>query len=685
MTNRSLLTIVTIAMLAATSARADEGMWPLEAFPAELVAQKYGFSPSREWLDKVRLSSARLAQGCSGSFVSAQGLVMTNHHCAHECVEQLSSGSKDMVQAGFYARTEQDERACPALEVNRLVAVRDVTQAIAAATAGKSGQAYSQAKKAAKTQLEGGCAASDDLRCEVVELYHGGQYRLYQYRRYQDVRLVFAPELAAAFFGGDPDNFNFPRYDLDVAFLRVYESGKPAKIDTHFAFSKQGAAEGELTFVSGHPGQTSRELTVAELAFTRDVRLPRTLLRLAELRGLLTEFQKRGKEQKRTSGGMLFGIENAFKAYRGEHEALLDTRFFDSRVRAESDFRTRLAAGKDKTVLGQWDAIGSALASYRDIYDAYSAFERGRGFDSELFRIARNLVRSAEELPKQNELRLREYTDAALPQLKQELFSPAPISEELEIAVFAFSLGKLRETLGVDDPRVRSVLGKKSPERLAAELVRGTGLRNVAMRKKLFEGGRAALAASRDPMIALAKLVDPAARALRKTYEDEIESALDKGHTEIARARFAVYGTRLYPDATFTLRLSYGAVQGWVERGARVRPFTTFAGAFERHTGDDPFALPRTWLAAKNKLALTTPLNFVTNNDIIGGNSGSPVLNKNAEIVGLVFDGNIHSLGGDYGFDEQQNRAVAVHSSAILEALDQIYGATRLASELRGQ
>lgn len=690
---------------------ADEGMWPLEAFPSEVVAQRYGFRPSREWLDNVRLASARLAQGCSASFVSDQGLVLTNHHCARRCIEQLSTAGNDLSVRGFSAAAPAQERKCPALEVNRLESVRDVTAAMVEATRDKSGQAYADAKRARQATLERECASSDALRCDVVELYHGGQYRLYQYRRFQDVRLVFAPEEAAAFFGGDPDNFNFPRYDLDVALLRVYDNGAPARVQNYFKFSQEGAAAAELTFVSGHPGRTSRELTVAELEFARDVQLPRALLRIAELRGLLTEFQRRGTEARRISQGTLFSLENSLKAYRGRHQALLDAAFFASEVRAEQQLRQRMAASAVAKAPAQktpaqntpaqntpaqklpaqnppataqpWDAIAGAVAVYREIFDPYELLERGRGFDSELFRIARALVRAAEELPKPTEARLREFNDAALPQLKQELFSTAPIHNALEVATFGFSLGKLREILGADDPLVKSVLGKKSPTTLATDFIKRTRLGDVAQRKKLFEGGRAAIDASQDPLIVLARLVDGDARKWRKRFETEVDGVLTKAHAEIAKARFAAYGTSLYPDATFTLRLSYGSVQGWTERGVKVPPFTTFAGAFERHTGEDPFALPKSWLAAERKIALQTPLNFVTDNDIIGGNSGSPVINKNAEVVGLIFDGNIHSLGGEYGFDPRTNRAVAVHSSAILEALDHIYGAPRIAAELR--
>jgi Peptidase S46 len=664
-------------------AQADEGMWLVNDFPSERVAQKYGFKPDSAWLDKVRLSSARLAQGCSASFVSQHGLVMTNHHCAHRCIEQLSSKGQDFIANGFAAATEAAEKRCPALEVNQLVAITDVTEPMRSALANKSGNEFSSAKKAQEAKLEKACATSAELRCDVVELYNGGRYHLYQYKRYQDVRLVFAPELAAAFFGGDPDNFNFPRYDLDVAFLRIYSDGKPAKVDNYFPFSEHGAAENELTFVSGHPGHTSREFTVAQLLFERRVRLPRRLAALSELRGQLTEFEHRGAEQKRYSHSVLFGVENSLKALTGRQAALLDPALIEAKRADERTLRARMTADKRPGFAGAFATVDRALKTYADIFDGLEVLERGLETNGDLLGIASRLLRAADELPKPNEARLREYTDSALPQLQQALFSPAPIHADFEILRLTFGLTKLRELLGADDPRVRLLLGKKSPETLATELVRGTGLADVALRKKLFEGGKAAVDASHDPLIAFVRLVDPEARALRKRYEDEVDAVLSKAHEAIATLRFESHGTDVYPDATFTLRLSYGAVRGWVDRGKPVPPFTTFAGAFERATGEDPFALPKRWLAAKPKLKLDTELNFVTTNDIIGGNSGSPVINKNAEIVGLIFDGNISSLGGEYGFDERVNRAVAVHSSGLLEALSNIYDAKRIADELR--
>ncbi|HKU40519.1 MAG TPA: S46 family peptidase [Polyangiales bacterium] len=671
-------------LLACTGvARADEGMWLPNAFPSAQVGKKYGFAPDQAWLDHVRLGSARLAQGCSGSFVSRDGLVMTNHHCAHECIQQLSGAKRDYVAQGFYAQRLDQELRCPALEINQLVSIEDVTQTMAAAVAGKSGAAYSDAKKAEQAKLEKSCAKSDELRCEVVELYHGARSHLYTYRRYQDVRVVFVPELAIAFFGGDPDNFNFPRYDLDVAFLRIYSGGKPAQLDHFLPFSAQGAQPDQLVFTSGHPGSTSRELAVSELLFERRVRLPRRLWLLSELRGELTEFARRGPEQRRISGGELFGIENAIKAFKGRLDALLDGELIAQKRTAEQALRKRLAGDKRPGFANAYASIDKAVALTAEVYDHYDMLERGRGMPGTLFDIARALLRAADELPKPNEARLPEFTDAALPGLKQELFSSAPIYPELEILELTFGLTKLREILGPDDPVVRKVLGKKSPAKLAAELVRGTTLAELSTRKKLFEGGKAAVDASRDPLIALARSVDADARAVRKRVETEIDPVLDRAHEAIATARFEAYGTSVYPDATFTLRFSYGAVRGWIEHGLAVPPFTRIRGAFERDTGEDPFALPQSWLRKREKLNLDTPFNFVTTNDIVGGNSGSPVIDKNAEIVGLIFDGNIHSLGGEYGFDESKNRAVAVHSAAIVESLRVIYGAQRIADELR--
>ncbi|HZI15225.1 MAG TPA: S46 family peptidase [Myxococcus sp.] len=678
---------VIATLLGAAPALADEGMWTYNNFPSAKVKEKYGFEPTQQWLDKVRLSSARLAGGCSASFVSPTGLVMTNHHCARGCIEQLSTAKQDYIANGFYAKTQAEEKQCPAMEINQLVEITDVTDTLNQATQGMSGKQYADTLKAKMSELEQACSGGDaKVRCDTVTLYQGGKYNLYKYRRFQDVRLVMAPEHAIAFFGGDPDNFEFPRYDLDVTFLRIYQDGKPADTSAnYFKWSEKSVKEGDLTFVSGHPGRTSRGLTIAELEFNRDVSLPRTLMYMSELRGMVSEFQKRGPEQKRISNNLLFGVENGLKASKGRLEALLDKDFFAQKVAAEQELRKKVDANPEmkKKYGAAWDEIAKAQKELRNIRSELSFIEGGQGLSSQLFSIARTLVRASEELPKDNGQRLREFNQAGLPALKAQLLSPAPIYPELEITRLSFGLTKLREELGADHPFVKKVLGKESPEKLAARLVKGSKLRDVKVRQQLFDGGKAAVDASKDPMIQIAKLVDPDARAIRKQYEENIEAVIRKNSELVAKAKFEVYGTNQYPDATFSLRLSYGSVKGYTEDGKKVEPITQLAGTFERHTGEDPFALPQSWLKSQKILNGSTGMNFVTTNDIIGGNSGSPMVNKDAEIVGLVFDGNIQSLGGEYGFDESVNRTVSVHSDAIIESLQKIYGPTRVLEELR--
>ncbi|GAC1600916.1 MAG: S46 family peptidase [Myxococcales bacterium] len=673
-------------LVAAPALHADEGMWTYDNFPKEKVRQKYGFAPGDDWLAAARLSSVRLAGGCSGSFVSPDGLVMTNHHCAHSCIEQLSTKEKDFVKSGFTARTAGDEVKCPEIELNQLLQITDVTDKVNAATQGKQGQEYATAQKAALANLEKACANGDDkVRCDVVTLYHGGVYSLYKYRRFQDVRLVFAPEFAIAFFGGDPDNFNFPRYDLDVSFIRAYEDGKPYHPQHYFKFSQAGAKEGDLTFVSGHPGGTDRDLTVAQLSYQRDVALPERLFQLAEYRGALSMFPRRGPEQYRIAEAELFGVENGFKALKGRFEALVDEKLVKEKAAREAALRRTVEANAElkASAGGAWAEIERVENEFKLRRKDYAQIEGGAAFGSKLFRFARLLARAADELPKANETRLKEFRESALPQLRQALFSKAPIYDELEIFRLSYTLTKMRETLGADHPFVRKVLGKKSPDELAQELIAGTKLKDAALRQQLFEKGKQAVDASQDPLVRLARAIDPEARALRKWHDEVIEPRETRATEAIAKARFQVEGKSNYPDATFTLRLSYGAVKGYDENGRRVNPITTFAGAFDRATGRDPFKLPDSWLNAKARLGMGTPFNVATTNDIIGGNSGSPVFNKNLEVVGLIFDGNIQSLGGDYGFDETVNRAVAVESVALTEALDKIYGATRLVQELK--
>jgi hypothetical protein len=675
-----------ILLLAPSLASADEGMWTFNNFPAAKVSQAYGFSPDQKWLDHVRLSSIRLARGCSASLVSKDGLVMTNHHCAHSCIEQLSTSARDYVQTGFYAKEAKDEVKCPDMEANQLVQITDVTERVKAALAGKDGKAFSDALKAVEADIAKECTGgSDTLRCDVVDLYHGGIYNLYKYRRYQDLRLVFAPEFAIAFFGGDPDNFEFPRYDLDVSFVRIYDQGKPLDSSANYLpFAKEDAKDGDLTFVSGHPGNTDRLDTVAELEFARDIKLPATVNYLAELRGVLEQFSEQGAEQRRIADSKLFFTENSYKALKGQFEALTDPGFMKSKHDDEAVLKAKVEADPQmKADYGAaWDNIRTAVDHAKLIRDRYNMLEAGRGFDSELFHDARALVRYAEESAKPDNQRLREYTDANFPATKQGLLSSAPIYPEFEKTTLRFSLMTVQRLLGPDDPTVKTIFGAKSPGDLAAELVDKTGLKDLGVRKKLLDGGAAAILASKDPMILFAKLVDGDARAVRKDFEDNVDAPLVKNSGLLAQARFKLYGTSVDPDATFTLRLSYGSVKGYDQKGGHVAPFTTMAGAFDRATGATPFKLPESWLTAKSKINPDQKFDFCTTNDIIGGNSGSPVINKNAEVVGLIFDGNIQSLGGDFGYDGSVNRAVAVNSGALREALAKIYHADRVVTEL---
>lgn len=682
-----MLGIVFLVLTTTPFLHAEEGMWTFNNFPSATLRQKYGFAPTQSWLDEVRLSSVRLTEGCSASFVSPNGLVMTNHHCVAGCVQELSTAEKNYLATGYSAASPEEEKPCPQQEANVLIEITDVTARLAGKTQGLSDRAANDARKAETARIEKECATTESLRCEVVSLYGGGAYDLYKYQRYQDVRLVFAPEKAAAFFGGDPDNFMFPRYNLDASFLRVYDNGQPLKTAHRLKWSPSGPKEGDLTFVSGHPGGTDRQMTIAQLEAERDFFQPIALLYLAEYRGMLGQYQARGEEQRRTAEDELGSVENSLKAYKGEFGALLDAGFFQQKRAAEREFQNRVSANPAlKSAYGKvWEEIAAATRRRRELHLPYIYLEGRYGFRSDLYRHARRLVRMAAEFQKPNEQRLEGYTDSRKPELRQATLSTAPVYPELEIEQLTFSLTKMREALGPDDLTLRVLFGKRSPREIATDVVKGTALGDPAVRKKLFEGGAIALERSQDPMIALAKLVDTFARKVRKQFEDEVESALVRGQEKLAKARFAVFGKSIYPDATFTLRLSYGSVKGWVENGRPVPPFTTFGGAFDRHTGREPFALPPSWLNTKDQLNLSTPFNFVSTNDVIGGNSGSPVIDRDRQVVGLIFDGNIHSLGGNYGFDPALNRSVAVHSSAILEALEKVYKARRVLEELKGR
>lgn len=676
--------IVLICLLVTAVAGAAEGMWTLDNLPRAALKSRYGFEPSRQWADKAMRASVRLAQGCSGSFIAPDGLAMTNHHCAMRCIEQLSSADHNYLRDGYLASTRDRELKCPELEFQRLEEIRDVTAEVKAATQGKSGEFFKSAINATKARLSSACVAGDKSRthCEVVELYRGGLYHLYRYHRFQDVRVIWAPEQGIAFFGGDPDNFNFPRYDLDATLLRAYEGGKPAKVKDYFRVKAAGAEEGELVFTLGHPGSTQRELTTAQLTTLRDRNYLRELQFNSELRGMLDQYRKSGAEPARVAAGDVFSLENTIKARRGAMAALQDPELWRDKQEREASLQSYVAQRTELTdAKNAWSDIARAEAVYRDIDREYFFLESARGFFSKYFTFARVLVRGAAERAKPDAERLPEYSDAKLPAREQSLFSTAPIYPDYEKVKLAWSLTKLREWLGADHPLVRQLLGQSSPEQVAAGLVDGTQLGDPAVRKALWNDP-AAVAASNDPFIRFTATVESAARAVRERYDNEVDAVSQRAGQAIAAARFAQLGAGVAPDATFTLRLSYGEVRGWTEAGKAVAPFTDIDGAFARHTGVDPFALPDSWLQNKERLTGAKRLNFVTTNDIIGGNSGSPLVNRNGEVVGLIFDGNIHSLGGGFWYDERLNRAVAVHPAVILESLSKLYGADRLVKEI---
>lgn len=688
-------TLIAAVIFTGSAAHADEGMWTLNNFPKAAVKQKYGVDISDTWLAHTQRSITRHESGCTGSFISAQGLVLTNHHCVMECLSEISSSDHDYVENGYNAtdRTQGNsgERKCPTEMLSVLIDTENVTDKVNAATAGLADAKANEARKQALSRLEAQCTSASKrnrktgpLACESVTLYQGGQYFLYKYKRYDDVRLVFAPDNAIAAFGGDPDNFNFPRWCLDFSLLRVYENGKPARTPNHLPWRVEGPAAGEPVFVAGHPGTTNRSFTVSQLKFQRDVSVPSFISRNSELRGRLIQWGKSGEEPLRIIQDTLMGYENSLKVYRGFQLALNDDALFAHKAEQEQELRTRAAANAalDSKIGSAWDDISNAEDRYRQIYDRYLFLESGSGFNTKLFTYARQLVRGAAERPKPNELRLREYADSNLPKIAGNLLATTPVHPDFEQLTLSFSLDKLREILGPDDPVVRRLLSSESPDSLASSLITNSQLADPAVRKALWDGGSAAVEASTDPMIVLARQIDPDARAVRKIYEDEVQAPVASGQERIAKARFAVLGTDIYPDANFTLRVSYGAVQGWKEKGQDVPPFTQLSRLYERTTGKDPFRLTQAWLDARGKLDPNTAFNYVTTNDIVGGNSGSPLIDAQGRLVGLAFDGNIHSIAGSYWYDGRVNRAVAVHPAIIIKALRDVYGAGSIADEI---
>ncbi len=686
MTKRAVLLLSLLAFGLGTFSYADEGMWLFNAFPKDKVQAKYGWAPDQAWLDHVRLSSARAPNG-SSSFVSADGLIFTNHHIAQGCIHDLSTGGKDYMKDGFYAATQAEEAKCPGMEFLVLQGIEDVTAKVnGAVQPNMSTSDAGKAQRQTMAALEKQCS-SGDIRCDVVTLYSGAMYNLYKYKKYDDIRLVFAPEFSIAFFGGDPDNFEYPRYDLDISFFRAYENGKPASTPNFLKWQPNGASEGELTFVSGHPGRTGRLLTMDQMGFLRDYQFPLQLESYKRRIDVLKKFSAQSPENEREAQSDMFGLQNSQKAVTGYLGGLTDKDLMAGKAADEKNLQQFVNGDPTrKQEFGDpWSQISKAVDVQKQTYKQLLYLDAMGGFRGDLARYARMIVRSAEQKQKPNNERIRQYTDSQLPTLETQLFSTAPIYKNLDQVLLAESLGEMRDVLGADNPDVQKALAGKSPEQRATDAIAGTKLDDVAYRKQLYAGGAAAVNASTDPMIVMMRDVEPDAAAIHERDEDQVQAVLRQSGGQIGKALFAQKGLSVPPDATFTLRLSYGPVEGYKLDGKDVAWFTTMGGAYEHaaeHGSKPPYELPESWIKSKSAINLKTVYDTVSTSDIIGGNSGSPVINKAGEVVGIIFDGNIQSLAWNFAYTDKVARAVEVDSRSITESLKDIYHANALLTEL---
>jgi hypothetical protein len=675
-----MICLTAILASSLSSARGDEGMWLFNDLPMELLKERYGFEPSPEWSEHLMKSSVRFNVGGSASFISSTGLVLTNHHVGSDTLFKLSTPERNIMEVGFLAKTPDQELKAPDLELNQLVNIKDVTDIVkASVTAEMTTEQALAARRAVIAKIEKDALDESGLKSTVTTLYGGGRYHLYQYKKYTDVRLVWAPETAIAFFGGDADNFEYPRYCLDATIFRVYEDGKPAKIEHFLKWSADGPQENEVAFVSGNPGRTSRIFTIDALKYQRDLNLPYIMASLRRQEILLQQYSLRGKENARRARDELFGVQNSRKARLGMLAGLQDPQVLADKAAAEAKLREIIAADPKLKPLGSaWDTIAETTKKRA------SLLGKGVAVNSQLYNIALELVQMAEEDQKPSGERLPEFSDAGRESLLQQLYSEAPIYTDLDQTLLADSIAKTLEQRGFDDPVCQKILAGKSPADRAAELISGTELLSVEARKKIAAGGLQAINDSTDPMILLAKIVNPSIRRIR-SITDQLDEQDKQAYALIAEAKFATEGTSAYPDATFTLRLAFGPVKGYEQDGQPIPAWTNLGGAFEhekKHEGQTDYKLPESWKKAESKLSGTTPFNFVCTADIIGGNSGSPVVNKAGELVGLIFDGNIQSLSGNYVYTDKQARSVSVHSSAIREALQVVYEADNIVKEL---
>lgn len=676
-----------LAFLLATTANAasaEEGMWTFDNFPIAAANTALGTRIDQAWLDRVRMASARTAN-CSAGIVSGEGLVLTNEHCVATCVANLSTPERDYAVLGFTPASRAEERQCPGMTIEVLTSIGDVTERMQAAGRGLAGQAFTQARDAEAGRIESeACGQDQSRRCQVVTLYRGGQFKLYTYRRYTDIRLAFAPEHRAAAFGGDLDNFSFPRFGLDAALIRIYDNGAPAATPNHFRWTEAPPQPDQPVFISGSPGATQRLLTQAQLMTVRDVMLPMEQLIWSELRGRLIRFREESAENRFIGADPLSGIENSYKRGIGRMQALIDARFMAAREARETDFRRRVAADAElaRTIGDPWADLAALQPEVRRLYPAYYMLETRGGGGSQLFAWANQIVRAAQERARPSAERLIEYSDARLPLVQRQVLAERPTYPALDRLQLSWWLEKVREILTVDDPRIRQILGNESPEALAQRVMSGTRLGDPAVRRALWEGGSAAVEASDDPLIQFVSRMQQVTRGARRDYEDRVQAPTDRASEALARARFAVYGTSLYPDATGTLRLTYGRIRGWAHQGRTVEPRTTFGGLWDRATGAEPFDLAPRLAAARNRIPADTVLNVSASTDTIGGSSGSPAINANGEIIGANFDSTILTQRNAYGYDPELNRSVLVTTAAVTAALRHAYGLDHLLREL---
>ncbi len=682
---KHLKLIVAVILVVFTFSLADEGMWTFDNPPKKQLKDKYGFDITQEWLDHVRLSSVRFNDGGSGSFVSSNGLVMTNHHVGAGQLQKMSTPEKDYIKTGFYAKTSAEEVKCVDLELNVLTEMENVTDKVIGAIAGKSGGEAMKARRAMLAQLQQESNEKSGMRSDIVTLYNGAEYWIYRYKKFTDVRLVMAPEKQIAFYGGDPDNFTFPRYDVDMCFFRVYENDKPYNTPHFLKWKTTGAADGELVFTSGHPGSTNRQQTYAQIEYSRDYQYPARLATIKRTIGVLKQFSALGEEQRRRADGMLFGYENTQKAMTGEYQGLLEKNLMAKKQNDEKELLIRINANPELKAkfAWAWDSVSTAMERTKSKFKELTY----RGLGGALGGRALTIARYAIESKKPNGERMPQFQDAMVKMTLENLYSPAPVYPDLEEVLMADRFQEALDMLGASDPWVMAVLDGKTPADAAKMYVSGTKIADPAFRKALIEAGEKEISASTDPMIILARKIVPIGDEMRAWQDKNVSGLIAMASEATGKARFAAYGKELPPDANFTLRLSYGQVKGYPMNGTIAPSITTMYGLYDRahsFANHKDFELPQRFKDGVNKLTLSTPMNLVSTNDIIGGNSGSPVVNAKAELVGLIFDGNIESLPGRFLYSEEKNRAVAVHPGVMIETMRKLYDANVLADEIEG-